>query len=256
MRLIDVINVVEWRSLILWGDPNSPLVPRRPTIGGGPPFSCFAFLSSLCVPVGKAGCTLLGGLVSRENLTVLGMEFVIVRKSSQDHGYTGTLLDVSHPDLDDIALSTIWMHDTRAFWPLETSRDLAPCPLRSCCFQSQFGLSWEFLIPSQLSGVITWFQYARPSWHLEANILARKKSRHVYLEANKIMLILTNRKLKLPLCLSVYHGMLSRVFCIPLIVPSHMWSTPDRSSISLISDHILNLDHPIYSRSWHLDNWA
>ena len=83
--------------------------------------------------------------------------------------------------------------------------------------------------------------------------------------------MLTKQKLKLPLCPSVYQGMLPRVFWIPLIVFSHMWSTPDRSSIierrspwsnvenldrrsPSISDHILNLDHPKYSRSWYLDN--
>ena len=49
--------------------------------------------------------------------------------------------------------------------------------------------------------------------------------------------MLTNQKNKLPLCLSVYQGMLPRVFCFPLIFLSHMWSTPDRSSITLIVDH-------------------
>ena len=162
------------------------LVPRRPTIGGGTSFPCLVFPSSPCVPVGRAGCTLLGGLVSIEYLAVLGMGFVIARKPSHDHGYTFRLLDVSRLDLNEIALSTMWMLDTRAFWPLEPSRDLASCPLRSCCVQSQLGLSWEFLIPSQLFGDITWFQYARLSWRREANIPARERSRRVYLEANRI----------------------------------------------------------------------
>uniref|UniRef100_M4BSQ4 Uncharacterized protein n=1 Tax=Hyaloperonospora arabidopsidis (strain Emoy2) TaxID=559515 RepID=M4BSQ4_HYAAE len=96
-------------------DDESTLAPRLPTIGGGTPFPCLVFPSSPCVPVGRAGCTLLGGLVSRDNLTVLGMGFVIARKPSHDHGYTCRLLDVSHPDLNEIALSTMWMLGTRAF---------------------------------------------------------------------------------------------------------------------------------------------
>ena len=44
----------------------------------------------------------------------------------------------------------------------------------------------------------------------------------------------TNQKLKLRICLSICQDMLTRVLYIPLIVPSHMWSTSDdRSSISL-----------------------
>ena len=103
---LDDALVVEWWSLILWGDANSSLVPRRPTNGGGTSLPCRCIPSSPCVPVGRAGCTLLGGLVLRENLTVSGMGFVIVWKSSHDHGYTGGLLDVSHPYLNEIALST------------------------------------------------------------------------------------------------------------------------------------------------------
>ena len=53
--------------------------------------------------------------MSRESLTVLGMGFVIVRKSSHDHGYTCRLLNISHLDLNEIALSTLWMLDARAF---------------------------------------------------------------------------------------------------------------------------------------------
>ena len=47
--------------------------------------------------------------MSRENLTVSGMMFVVVLKSSHDHGYTGRLLDVSHLDLNEITLSTMWI---------------------------------------------------------------------------------------------------------------------------------------------------
>ena len=78
-------------------------------------FLCLVFPSSPCVPVGREDCNLLGGLVSREILNVLGMGIVIVRKSLHDHGYAGRLLDVSHLDLNEIALSTMWMLDTRAF---------------------------------------------------------------------------------------------------------------------------------------------
>ena len=74
---------------------------------------CISFLTLL--PVGRACCTLLRGIVSRENSAVLGMGFVIARKPSHDHGYTCRLLDVSHLDLNEIALSTMWMLDTRAF---------------------------------------------------------------------------------------------------------------------------------------------
>ena len=56
--------VVEWRSHIFRCDSYYPLSHRRPTIGGGTPFSCLVFPSSPCVPVGTAGCTLIGGLVS------------------------------------------------------------------------------------------------------------------------------------------------------------------------------------------------
>ena len=74
---------------------------------GGTPFPCLVFPSSPCVLVGRAGCTLLGGLVSKENWTVLRMGFVIVPKSSHDHGYTGRLVHVSHPYLNEIALVTM-----------------------------------------------------------------------------------------------------------------------------------------------------
>ena len=50
----------------------------------------------------------------RESLTVLEMGFVIVRKSSQDHGIlVGT--DISYPDINEIALYTMWLLDMRAF---------------------------------------------------------------------------------------------------------------------------------------------
>ena len=66
--------------------------------------------------------------------------------------------------------------------------------------------------------------------------------------------MLTNQKLKLRLCLSVYQDMLPRVFYIPCIVPSHMWyilivDNPDHrspwSSISLIVDHFNRQSLPI-----------
>ena len=45
---------------------------------------------------------------------MLEMGFVIVRKYSQDDGVlVGT--DISYPDLNEIALSTMWLLDTRAF---------------------------------------------------------------------------------------------------------------------------------------------
>lgn len=52
---------------------NSILAPGRPTIGEGAPLPC-NFPSSPCVSVGKAGCTLLGGLGEMIlNLTVVGI---------------------------------------------------------------------------------------------------------------------------------------------------------------------------------------
>ena len=63
--------MVEWGSLILLGDPNSPLAPRRPTNGGGTPIPLALVPSSPCVPVGRSGCTLLGGLDLMLNLTVV-----------------------------------------------------------------------------------------------------------------------------------------------------------------------------------------
>ena len=131
----------------------------------GTQFSCLVFSLSTCLPVKRAGCTLLGGLVSREKLTVLGMGLVIVRKSSHDHGYTGRLLDVSHPDLNEIALSTMWMLDTWAFFRLVILRlvlyVLAASDRSWGCLENSF--------PSQLSEDITWFQYAQLSWRREAN---------------------------------------------------------------------------------------
>ena len=121
---------------------------------------------------------------------------------------------------------------------------------------------WEFLIPSQLSGDITWFQYAWLSWRWEANIPARKRIRHVYLEANRILFNVNQPKAKttnMPVYMPRYAATCSlysvdRSFAYVV----HSWliiDLPDRRSPS-ISNHILYLDHPIYSRSWHLDNWA
>ena len=76
--------VVEWESQFGGCVSNSPLAPGRPTNGGGTPISC-AKLSSPCVPVGWAGCTLLGGLESMLIRIVFGSDGVaVVWKSSHD----------------------------------------------------------------------------------------------------------------------------------------------------------------------------
>ena len=54
-------------------DPDSPLAPGRPTNGGGTPIPCSVFSCSLFVPVGGAGCALLGEFELKMNLTVLGI---------------------------------------------------------------------------------------------------------------------------------------------------------------------------------------
>ena len=148
------------------------------------------------------------------------------------------------------------MLDTRAFWQLEPSRDLAACPLRSCCVQSQLGMSLKFLIPSQLSGDITWFQYMRPSWRLEANIPAWKRSRHVYLEANIILFNVNQPKPKTTILTVCIPGYASTCLLhsvdryIAYVV--HPWSIVDhldRWSPWSISNHILNLDQK-WMRYW------
>lgn len=148
--------VVKWLSLILWGDPDSPPVPKRPTIEGGNLFPCLVTPFSPCVPAGRSCCTLLGRLVSWETLTVFRIICVIGRKSSRTHGVFGRGLDISHPDLNEIAFFTMCMIDTRTFWPHESSRDLSPYHFRSVCVRSQFG-GWEFLIPQPIMCCITWF---------------------------------------------------------------------------------------------------
>ena len=63
--------MVDWNSLILLGDLNSPLVLKS-TNGGGTPIPLALAPSSTCVPVGRASRrTLLGELDSMLNLTAV-----------------------------------------------------------------------------------------------------------------------------------------------------------------------------------------
>ena len=75
------VTVVERRLQYCWCDPASPLVPRRPTIIGGNPFPCL-ISSSPYVPIGRAGGTLLGGLLSMLKLGRV-WDGVIAWKSSR-----------------------------------------------------------------------------------------------------------------------------------------------------------------------------
>ena len=61
-------------------------------------------LLSPCVPVSGAGCTLPGELESMPSLTVVGIG-AVAWKPSHDSGCTCRVLDMSHLDLYEIALS-------------------------------------------------------------------------------------------------------------------------------------------------------
>ena len=87
-------------------NPDSLLASIRHSFGGGSPF-LYLFLYSLCVPVGKAGCNLIVGLVLTKKLDLVGKGLWIVFKSSHDHMYDYRELDMGRPDLYDIALSNV-----------------------------------------------------------------------------------------------------------------------------------------------------
>ena len=80
---LEVGFVVERGSQNCRCNPASTLVTRRPTVGGGTPFPCLMPSLSF-VTIGRAGCTLLGGLVPMPRLTVVG-DGAIAWKSSLDH---------------------------------------------------------------------------------------------------------------------------------------------------------------------------
>ena len=72
---------------------------------------------SLCLLVGKAGRTLLGGLMSREKLTAfaigVGSDYVELFTRSVS---TCREIDMIHSDLDEIALSNMSILDTIELW--------------------------------------------------------------------------------------------------------------------------------------------
>ena len=128
-----ICDVAGFTKLLMWSRLST--MPRRPTIGGGTPFPCL-IPSSPCVPIGRAGCTLLVGLLSMLHLTVFGTG-VIACKSTHDHRLlvgTGYELPVYQRDRLVQYMILIWL----TFWTLEPSRDLDhPCFLaasdRTCC---------------------------------------------------------------------------------------------------------------------------
>ena len=78
-RILPAIKSYLWwsgGSQNCWCDPASPLVPRRLTIGGGTPLLRYK-LSPPCLPVGRAVCTLLCGLLSMLNLTVIKTKLIV-----------------------------------------------------------------------------------------------------------------------------------------------------------------------------------
>ena len=121
--------VVEWKSQNICFVSNSPLAPGRQTNEGGTPIPC-AKPSSPCVPVGWAGCTLLGGLGSMLIRIVFGTDGVaVVWKFSHDR--PGTWCDRSNrSQLSNKAKLESSDHLSRTFWPLDPSCTCLALPLR------------------------------------------------------------------------------------------------------------------------------
>ena len=65
--------LAEWRSLAPRDKPEYSPAPGRPTNRWSTPISCSVFSCITCVLVGGADCALLGGLMLRLNLTVIGI---------------------------------------------------------------------------------------------------------------------------------------------------------------------------------------
>ena len=120
-------------------DPDSLLAPRRPNVGGGTPFPYVLFSCSPCVLVIRADCTLLGRLCRWKIWTCLrwGRGSVSVWKSSHRNLWLVWFRGACHGITFIHVGCSIWVTlicirspypnidlDSRAFWPLEPSRDL------------------------------------------------------------------------------------------------------------------------------------
>ena len=191
MRCIMWMKAVVERSLqSCWCDPYYPLVPIRSTCLEGV-LQFHVVFSSSCVPVGRTGCTILGGLVSRGILTVFGTGS-IAWKFSRDRGVLGGL-DSSCQDLPwDRLVQNV---DDRSACLMATWAVLRSFtfPLFFHLLSLAVGSCWGFLISSQVIWVYHLIKLCIISFRREAKYPARRRIGLVTLDVIDLCLMLTNQ---------------------------------------------------------------